>query len=161
MDRRTPTKTIDRPLLAQVVQGMIKFAHQGKQDLEVRQLTTQICAGVEKGDYASEILAIYNWVFANIRYIRDIHDVEFVQWPIRTIEAGAGDCDDMATLLAAMLMSVGNRCEFVLVSFDGIYPSHVYAQAVTPKGAVIVDPVASTQTGPMLNNVKKRWVIPV
>lgn len=161
MDRRTPTKTVDRPLLAEVVKGMVQFAHQGKQDLEVRRLTEQICEQVEKGDYASEALAVYNWVFVNVRYIRDIHDVEFVKWPIRTIETGAGDCDDMATLLAAMLMSIGNQCQFVLVSFDGVYPSHVYTQAVTPQGPVVLDPVASVETGIMLSKVKKRWVIPL
>lgn len=161
MNRNTPTKTVNRPILAQVVKGMTDYAHQGKQDLEIRGLVERICAGIESGDYASELLAIYNWVYANIRYIRDIHDVEFVKWPRVTVQTGTGDCDDMATLLAAMCMAAGNPCQFVLVSFDGVMPSHVYTQAATPTGFVILDPVASTQTMSMTSRIKKKWVIPL
>jgi hypothetical protein len=161
MNGQTPTFSVDRPSLADVVGAMRSFAHKGKQDLEVRGLVEQIIAELEPGDYASECYACYVWVYNNIRYVQDIHDVEFVKEPRQLIRTKAGDCDDIATLLAAMLMSIGKTCDFVLVSFNGGAPSHVYMQAHTPRGPVMLDPVANSQSAQMLRQVRKKWVVPV
>lgn len=161
MDHRTPTFSIERPHVGQVVKAMKAFAHKGKEDLRVRGLVEQICGELESGDYASECLAIYQWVSTNIRYIRDIHDVEFLKEPAQLLATPTGDCDDIATLIAAMLMAAGNECDFVLVSYAGPTPTHVYTQARTMVGPVILDPVANTQAGKMLRSVKHKWVFPV
>lgn len=161
MDGQTPTFSIDRPQLRHVLEAMQSFAHKGKQDLEVRGLVEEIVADLAPGDYASECLACYQWVDRNIRYVRDIHDVEFVKEPRQLLRTRAGDCDDIATLLASMVMTVGNTCSFVLVSFGGPAPSHVYTQVNTVVGPVVLDPVANTQTKKMLQDAKKKWVYPV
>ena len=162
MNRFTPTRLVENPSLGRVVREMVSFAHKGKQDLEVRRLCEIICKDIAQGDYASECLAVYHWVCTNIRYMRDIHDVEFIKDPRKLIETRSGDCDDMATLLAAMLMSMGNRCQFVLACFNhSPIPSHVYTQVLSPKGPIILDPVANRDTRQMLEVMTSKKVVPV
>ncbi len=162
MDRNTPIQRISQPTLEVVVQAMRKFAHQGKSDIEVRNQVEKICAQVEPNDYASEVLAIYYWVCNHIRYMRDIRDVEFVKQPSMVLATKTGDCDDIATLLAAMLMSCGNKCAFVLAAFTNPpIPSHVYTQVYTPAGVVALDPVANIETGRMFKKMTKSVVVPL
>lgn len=162
MNRLTPTRSISNPTLGDVTRAMVEFAHKGKQDLEVRRLCEIVCEDLAQGDYAGECLAIYYWVCQNIRYMRDIHDVEFVKEPARVLETRSGDCDDMATLLAAMLMAMGNRCDFVLASFNGAaVPSHVYVRVYSPKGPIVLDPVANRDTGKMLGELTSASTVPV
>ena len=162
MNRLTPTRSISNPTLRDVTSAMVSFAHKGKKDLEVRRLCEQICSELAQGDYAGECLAIYHWVCQNIRYMRDIHDVEFVKEPGQLLKTRAGDCDDMATLLAAMLMAMGNRCDFVLARFNGSpIPSHVYVRVLSPKGPIVLDPVANRDTGRMLKQLTGFQVVAV
>jgi transglutaminase-like putative cysteine protease len=52
------------------------------------------------------------------------------------IELGAGDCDDMAILLGAMLQSIGHPVRLVLTGPDPLRPqllTHVYLE-VNQKG---------------------------
>lgn len=141
---------------------MRRFAHKGKEDLEVRRLVEQLTERLAQGDYASEVLAIYYWCCQNIRYMRDIHRVEFLKEPRKLIETGSGDCDDIATLLAAMLMSCGNQCRFVLVGLTSKNaPSHVYVEVRTPGGWVTLDPVANRETAQMHRQERFRKEVPV
>ena len=76
-----------------------------------------------------EIASIGGYVRDNIRYVRDINQCETVQSPEVTLQIGAGDCDDKATLLAALLMAVGNDCRFVACDQGQGY-SHVWTQCL-------------------------------
>lgn len=157
-----PSKLVQKPTLRDVVEGMRNFAHKGKGDMKVRDLVEQICSTLQQGDYASEVLACYYWVCQHVRYLRDPHGLEFVKEPARTLESRSGDCDDIAVLLAAMMMSCGNRCRFVLVGFkSGGEPSHVYVEVLTPNGPVALDPVANRETAAMQGKVQVRVEIPL
>ena len=158
-----PTLSVPNPRLADVVGWMRKFAHEGKEHPAVRAKVVELCAGLDQGDYASECLACYYWVCHTIRYMRDVQGIEYLQTPEKLMRSKAGDCDDMSTLLAAMLMACGNKCEFVLVGFrEGAPPSHVFCQVVTPKGErIVLDPVANRITKKMLRDVKTRMVVAV
>jgi predicted transglutaminase-like cysteine proteinase len=154
MDRNTPAQRLPRPSLELVVRWMRKFALKGSNDLSILQAVKTICAGVQPGDYASEILAIYYWVCANIRYMRDPFDTEMVSEPDQILKVRSGDCDDIATLLAAMLMAAGNRCSFRLAAFTSPpTPSHVFVVVHTPAGVIVLDPVANRDTRKMLGRV--------
>lgn len=162
MNRTTPTLRVNRPRLVDVVEWMRRFAHKGKSDLEIRQLVESICKDLVQGDYASEVCAIYYWVCQNIRYMRDIHDVEFVKEPRQVVKTRSGDCDDMATLLAAMCMACGNTCEFLLASYmPGSMPTHVFLRVNTPSGPMVLDPVANKQTAQMLRRMQSFTTVPV
>jgi len=152
----------ENPSVAEVVRGMVRLSLEAKDRAEIRAVATEICRDLQSGDHNSEIVAILEWVRKNIRYMRDTHDTELVTWPTGVIEAGCGDCDDMATLLAALLMSAGQPCNFCLVSFDHTQtPSHVFCSAPVPGGDVVLDPVAGAVPEKMLADVTQMWVIPV
>lgn len=170
MDRNTPFTIRKNPSLRDTVVAMCQLARDGRKDLEVLQTVKRICEHVHESDYASEIYAIYAWVCRNIRYMRDIHEVETVMTPSRILEQRSGDCDDMATLLAAMLMACGNRVRFLVVAFEHGCPSHVFVQVMAPGAArtdggagdssnwVTLDPVAGQYTAEMHGKIKEKWV---
>lgn len=77
------------------------------------------CGPVDDEGRMREIL---NWTRKVVRYERDVADQETISDPLHTLErvmvygAAAGDCDDAAVLMAALLESIGIRTRFVAVS---------------------------------------------
>ncbi len=157
------TTLIKNPKLADTLNVMRVKAKEAAKTL--RPLAEKICAGLEPGDYNSEILALYRWVCQNIRYARDIHNVEYVKAPARLLESRQGDCDDIACLLAALCGAMGNECRFLVVGFEDKNPAHVFCQvAVRGRSAggggsrgeklwVTVDPVADEETPDMHSRI--------
>lgn len=131
----------------------------------VRQLAEDICCNLRSKDYLSEILAIYHYVCANTRYMRDPRTVELVRAPWVVADELTGgkkpnlDCDDMSVLISALCMSVGCQVRVVTVAFRNAFfngerqYSHVFAQAHEPRSNtwITLDPVAKEQTAQMLN----------
>lgn len=110
-----------------LMSGMVK---EGKKTLAVRataQRLTQFCA---QKDFACEVRALHAWVRDHIRYLQDVTDVETVQTPAKTIESGAGDCDDKSTLLAALLESIGHPTRFMAIGFEPDVFCHVYVETL-------------------------------
>lgn len=144
---------------------MCRFVAQAKTQADIRHLAERIVAplsvGVPPGgDYTSEALAVCRWVECNIRYVRDINNVEFVRWPRETLKTRAGDCDDMSVLIAALMESIGASCSFGLAGFDGTgSPSHVFCIVDTPYGGILLDPVANRETRKMLSEIKSFAVV--
>jgi len=100
-----------------------------KRDPQVRELAVHIVHAQPGKNWFGEIRAIFEFVRANVRYTLDTHDIEVLQDPLVTVQLGAGDCDDMAILLASLLECVGHPCRFVALSFDGPENySHVLVQ---------------------------------
>ena len=58
------------------------------------------------------------WVAKNINYVRD-PNFELVQRPEETLKLRAGDCDDVAVLLASMYEALGLKTKFALVDTNG------------------------------------------
>lgn len=167
MNSQTPHRRLANPSVYDTIRYMIQFAKEYSKNLDVRNIAEQQCRGLEPGDYSSEILAIHYWVDKNIRYIRDIDNAEFLKTPLRTIQSGTGDCDDIATLMAAMMISVGNIVRFAIVDLSsggGVVPnySHVFCQVFLPDSNqwITCDPVAGKETVSMHNRVKAIKVFP-
>lgn len=84
------------------------------------------------------------WLMEHTHYLTDPEGVpgtEVVRAPayllaeVRQFGAARGDCDDVATLGAALGLALGMRVRFVVVAFAGQpYYSHVYAELETPQG---------------------------
>lgn len=159
-------RTVANPTLAATIGVMRTEANKAKKSL--RPLAEKVTAGIEPGDYNSEIYALYSWVRQNVRYAKDPHDVELVKSPVKLIETGQGDCDDIACLLASLCMAMGHECRFVVVGIDDPNPSHVFCQcavrATSPNGSadgsargqklwVTLDPVADERTAEMHGRV--------
>jgi hypothetical protein len=99
--------------------------------------------------------AIYVWVRDSIAYVNDPAG-EYFQPPVRTLEVGAGDCDDQSILLAAMLGSIG--FEPILV----ILPEHVYVELRVGGKQMPMDPTASntafgTLSASMVEHFKEKY----
>ena len=88
-------------------------------DQIVRTKALDIVRSLPTRNWMAEIRALQEFVRDSIRYVRDPVDIELVQTPEQTLEIGQGDCDDKATLLAALLHSIGHPARFVAVGFDG------------------------------------------
>lgn len=97
-------------------------------DQIVRSKAEQLVRHLPERDWIGQIHALHAFVRDSIRYLRDPVGVERVATPEDTLDIGQGDCDDKATLLAALLESIGHPSRFVALAFDGGPFSHVLVE---------------------------------
>ncbi len=100
----------------------------------IYQLARTIVRNVPGKDYLGELQAVQTWVRAHIRYTRDIHGIESLQWPTRTLEMGHGDCDDQAVLVASLLSAIGFPVRFRAVGWRAGAYVHVLTEGQLPGG---------------------------
>lgn len=109
---------------------MSRFVREGKKAHYIRETALRLIAGLPQKDYSGEVRKIHAFVRDHIRYVQDTTDVETVATPEKTLEYGAGDCDDKSVLLCALLESIGHKTRFIAIGFQpGIF-SHVYAETL-------------------------------
>jgi predicted transglutaminase-like cysteine proteinase len=86
-------------------------------------------------EYWPEVKAVFNWMRANVRYVRDIHSIDTFQQAMRTIQARSGDCDDYTIALGALLMSLGYPVRTKTIQTkDSDDWNHIYLQVGLPPG---------------------------
>jgi hypothetical protein len=112
------------------IQALIRA---GAKDFYVRQRAIDILLArqVRPKDYLGEIKALFEWVQRNVRYTKDPYRVEVLHTARRMLELRAGDCDDMAILLGAMLEAIGHPVRLVVTGPDPLRPrlfTHVYLE---------------------------------
>ncbi len=107
------------------------YGRGGVKSPDVRVAALEAVKGVERGQ--AEIESVFNWVKEHIEF-RGEH-AETLQEPRVTLQLGAGDCDDHAMLLAALLASLGYRTRFRTVATASAPDefSHVYAEVEDKK----------------------------
>lgn len=110
-------------------------------------------------DDLAQATALYDSVKESIRFRGEYS--ETVQTPLVTLQVRAGDCDDHATLIAALLRSIGIPARFKTVATDPTDPkkefSHVYALAGIRKGNRIVQWLPMDTTVPYAS---AGWEVP-
>lgn len=157
------------------IEVMRRAVKESSVDVSVRALAEKICAKLHSKDYASEYLAIYHFVMARTRYMRDPVQEEWIRSPsvmVAQIMAGQTpslDCDDSSLLIAALINSIGGTCRFVTVAFNNMVHrgerqySHVYCEAFEPRSGkwICLDTVAAENSRDMINRVqfRKNWPI--
>src|SRR4030067_764158 len=107
---------------------MRRLVRDGKKSIVVRNAALSLMYDVLQKDYLNEIKRIHNFVQNEIRYIRDINEVETLQTPEKSLEIKQGDCDDKSTLAAAMLESVGHPTRFVAAGYGKGDFQHVWVE---------------------------------
>lgn len=110
------------------------MGNEGVGSPEIRRQAIQIVQGVASRDQQGEIAAVLQWVKTNIAFRGEY--AETVQTPLVTLQLRAGDCDDQATLLAALLSSLGYKTRFRTVAADPSAPwaySHVFTEVFQRK----------------------------
>ena len=98
-------------------------------NMRARNQALAIVKGVAPKDFRGEVVAVWDWVRENIRFVRDIRGIETVATPARTLDIGQGDCDDMAVLVSALLESLSHPTRFVAVGFRPGELSHVFTES--------------------------------
>lgn len=115
-------------------------------DLVVREIVRGLPQHGKEYEDAS-IGAVFNWVKRNIEYRQDPVDYDYYMAAGRTINAGAGDCDDHCIIICSMLNSIGFRTGARICSPDGS-SWHIYAVVgVRPfNNPSAIVPMDTTQT---------------
>lgn len=126
---------------------MQRLAVDGSKDLDVRSTALSVlrASGVASHDHKRELEALYRFVRDRVAFRRDVYGVETLQAPRVTLQQMAGDCDDRAILLAAMLRAVGSPAtvRFRVIAADPRRASrftHVYVMARLGGRDIALDP---------------------
>lgn len=88
---------------------------------------------IAERDYWREVVTIYNYVRANVRYVRDIHQIDTFPTASRALETHGEDCDGYVITLAALLLAVGFpiRTKTIQTRNAGDW-NHIYLQVGLP-----------------------------
>ncbi len=102
---------------------------EGARNPIVRAAALRIVQSVPSRDHRGEIQALFDWQRRAIAFRGE--KGETLQTPLVTLRLRAGDCDDHATLLAALLQALGYSTRFTTVAGDPRHAgefSHVYLE---------------------------------
>jgi hypothetical protein len=85
-------------------------------------------AALSSGPYnIVQICEIYDYLYKNWKYVNDPSGFDYVSLASRTINANlAGDCDDYAVIMSAMIMAIGGMARVVIARSD--VGGHAYAE---------------------------------
>jgi len=94
---------------------------------EIKTTAKKIIAGISPGNETAQVDAIFDWVQQNLKYVRDIYDVEELTQPDRIayninnqLDSHSSDCDDFAMLLCALLRSVGFKTRVEALAIQSV-----------------------------------------
>lgn len=113
---------------------LIDEIEEGMQDEAIQKLAAKILYiyNVPSRDYRGEAEAIFLWVRENIRYTRDPEGMELFRKPIRTIQLGIADCDDMTILIGSLLSTIGHVIILRVIGVSSNNPEHIYPLTCIP-----------------------------
>ncbi len=175
MPDEPPTSRVGYSGAPQTISVMRQAALSDADHFITRELAEMVCEGLDSKDYTSEYLALYQFLLQRTRYMRDPRRTELVRAPylisqqIMNGHRPSLDCDDLSCWLAAAVLSIGGRAEFVTCAFSrlmyGDQPqySHVFMHALEPRtrALIVLDPVAAEKTPQMLRRIKQAAIWPV
>ena len=109
---------------------------------EVLQASHSIVGLAPQHGEESEARTLFEFVRDDVRYVPDVLGVETLTEPAYVLQRLSGDCDDKATLLAALLESVGRPTRFVLAGYTpgNREFEHVYLQTLVNGEWITADP---------------------
>lgn len=126
---------------------MQRLAVEGSKDLEVRAAAIEALGryAAPAHDSVAALAAVFRYVRDRIRFVHDPVGTQAIQSPRATLELGAGNCAQRATLLAAMARSIGipSQLRFRVIAANPRFPrsfSHVYVVASARGREIPLDP---------------------
>lgn len=136
----------------------------GTKDPKVYKLAREVLArrmgegwAVAEKDHKAEAAALFNEVRKRVRYTWDPTDYDAFQTAARTLELHTGDCDDLTSLLGAMLRSVGHAVRSRVVWTKGSNTwNHIY---LTVKIGNEWLPLDASVNKPAFWEVPRSWII--
>jgi transglutaminase-like putative cysteine protease len=118
------------PGVRRTLKLMVQLQRRYKTDLNIRTLAVELVRDCAPKDRRAELETLQVFCRDAIRYVADIENVETLQTPIQTLKVGCGDCDDKATLLAALAGAIGFPARFCAIGVEGQEFSHVMMQGL-------------------------------
>ena len=129
------------------VREMRRLVRLSRRTPEVMQAAVSAIYHVPQKDQLSEVEALFFFVRDSVRYVRDVAGLETLADPRMTLRRLVGDCDDQATLLAALYESVGYPTRFVMAGYRSRNYEHVYLQVFAAGRWWSVDPTEDRAFG--------------
>jgi hypothetical protein len=123
---------------AQTVQAMRQLVDQAVSDQNFVRTAVDIVRGAPAYNDIAEASRVYDWVSRNIRYTKDPVTKEKLYPPKELLKIRAGDCDDIAMLMGALMIALGYPARLITISANEQNPqefSHVYLEAEVPPGS--------------------------
>lgn len=114
----------------------------------VRELAQSLAGNCPNRNRLCQAEAVQCYVRDTIKYLPDVRDVETIQTPEYTLSRGSGDCDDQATLVAALLESIGFETRFCAIGRNGGPFSHVSSQVHLGRGWVNAETILPVLPAP-------------
>lgn len=102
-------------------------------------------AGASSKTPTNAAQAIYSWVKNNIRYVHDPVNVETIQDPDVTLQLKAGDCDDQAALVSALMNAIGIETRYRVIGAGDML--HIYPEIFVNNQWIGVDTTITGQFG--------------
>lgn len=155
--------------IAETLAHMANVAKQASADPAIQRIAEQL-DGATTHDY---VMRAFWWVRQHIPYVRDEDRLESLGLPpdaelivrpellVRT-EMG-GDCDDHATITAALLLARNIPVRFITITTpeDPAHFTHVWVEALTQNGWVALDTAYGVEPGWVAPTAVRRAVWPV
>lgn len=126
------------PGTKQTIQLMRKLVDSAVSDQRFVRFAKEIVRGVLPYNDIGEASAVYEWVKRSIRYTKDPVTKETLYPPLELLKLRAGDCDDIAMLMGAIMIALGYPARLVTIAASPENPeefSHVYLEAEVPPGS--------------------------
>lgn len=138
-----------RPGTWQTIQVMARLARQHSQHPAIRRLAESL----------GDPLGLENFLRQTWRFVPDPLFAEYIRAPGNQLAEFAdkgylqGDCDDAATLAAAVLAALNWPAEIMAIRLPGMPEfSHVFVRTVTAAGQVMdIDPIVPASQLPITN----------
>jgi transglutaminase-like putative cysteine protease len=137
---------------------MRQLVREYKKNDQVRSTAAEIVSPLQQKNFMGEIKRLHSFVRDQIRYLRDIHNVETLQTPPETLRRKYGDCDDKATLLAAMLEAIGHPSRFVAIGKTPGKFSHVYVETRVGPRWIGLETTEPVEIGWQPSNIMARMI---
>jgi len=133
----------DMPITERIA-SIQKMVEKSVMDPEMRSLAFKITEKCAERDGMCEAKAIYKWMRKHIKYSGDIspirrsngttEGIDLYQSARRTVQFGAGDCDDQSTLFATLASVIGLTTKLRVTAQPGEDDfSHIYPVVLLPK----------------------------
>lgn len=127
--------------IKQTVRLMRQLVEQGKRSPEIIKAARSIVYLQPEKSELHEINALFEYVRDQIRYTRDVYDVETLSDAVKTLQCKCGDCDDKVILLCSLFEAVGYPTRFVVGGYsDASVFEHVYCQVDSGSFWIDCDP---------------------
>ena len=114
---------------------MSAIARGASRSATIQQTAHELVSGIP-ATATAQIAAIRRYVGSFVTFQDDPPGIEYVQQPVRLVQEIAahgvtfGDCDDVATLAAALGLAIGLKAQYVVTAFKPLPTpfAHVYLQ---------------------------------